>query len=58
MESSMKPTKKYSRKMEKSAVIEEVAAFSSTFFEHYNVPIRSPPCSDLISISKIRSEER
>ncbi|EEG93814.1 hypothetical protein ROSEINA2194_02366 [Roseburia inulinivorans DSM 16841] len=45
--------------MEKSAVIEEVAAFfSSTFFEHYNVPIRSPPCSDLISISKIRSEER
>jgi len=34
--------------MEKSAVIEEVAAFfSSTFFEHYNVPIRSPPCSDL-----------
>ena len=51
--------KKYSRKMEKSAVIEEVAAFfSSTFFEHYNVPIRSPPCSDLISISKIRSEER
>ena len=40
--------------MEKSAVIEEVAAFfSSTFFEHYNVPIRSPPCSDLISIRKM-----
>ena len=52
--------KKQKSKKEQSVVIIQVAAlFFSTFFENGKIAsIRSPPCSDLISISKIRSEER
>ena len=51
--------KKYKGKQ--SVVICEwiAALFYSTFFENVETShVRSPPCSDLISIPKIRSEER
>ena len=56
----MGATEKTKSKKEQSVVIIQVAAlFFSTFFENGKIAsIRSPPCSDLISISKIRSEER